>query len=107
LSKATDFTEKYGGIGVFFSRWLISPLGPYVNIAAGATHMKWLTYSIWEALGKAVWVLLYVGLGYAFAGQIGRLAAVLGNASGILAAVVILLGLGIGLRYLLKQRRQS
>ncbi|MBD3765178.1 MAG: hypothetical protein IE927_10725 [Rhodobacterales bacterium] len=45
-------------------------------------------------LGEAVWVSLYVGMGWVFAGQITELAATLGNLAGVLAAgaVTALLG---------------
>jgi len=95
--KATDLTDRHGGTGVFLSRWLFSPLGPYVNFGAAAAGLNWLRFTIWAALGEAVWVTLYVGLGYGFADRITDLADILGNASGFLAAGVISIGLGYGL----------
>ena len=31
MEKARDFSKKWGSLSIFFSRWLFSPLGPWVN----------------------------------------------------------------------------
>ena len=94
IEKAQAFTQKWGGPGVYFSRWLVSPLGPYVNFLAGSTRLNWLRFSAWDAAGEATWVTLYVGLGYLFAGQIEAVADVLSNLSGALAAGLVTIVLG-------------
>ena len=40
FTKAQKVVDTSGGIGVFFSTWLFAPLGPWVNIAAGAASMR-------------------------------------------------------------------
>ncbi len=94
IDRARAFTNRWGGPGVYFSRWLVSPLGPYVNLLAGSARMNWLTFTFWDVLGEATWVTLYVGLGWFFAGRIEAVADILGNLSGALAAglVTVLLG---------------
>lgn len=94
FQRAHAFTEKYGGPGVFFSRWLVSPLGPYVNFLSGAAKMNRAAFTAWDIAGEAVWVTLYVGLGYGFAGQIEAVAQILGNLSGALAAGLVTIMLG-------------
>ncbi len=105
LDKANAITGRYGGLGVFLSRWLFSPLGPYVNFGGGAAGYGWTGFTLWGALGEAVWVILYVGLGYAFADHITELAGLLGNASGLLAAGAVAIGLGLWLRKVANQAR--
>ncbi|WP_457645900.1 DedA family protein [Profundibacter sp.] len=107
LSKANSLTTRYGGPGVFLSRWLFSPLGPYVNFGGGATGYNWAGFTLWGALGEAVWVTLYVSLGYLFADRITEVADILGNASGFLAALVVTIGLGFWLRHAMKHPRKS
>lgn len=97
--KAGILTDRHGGIGVFLSRWLFSPLGPYVNFAGGATGLNWLRFTLWGSIGELVWVMLYVGLGYGFADRITELADILNNASGFLAAGLVTIGLGYWLRW--------
>ena len=40
-AKAEAPLAKWGGAGVFLSRWLFSALVPFVNIAAGLTALHW------------------------------------------------------------------
>ena len=94
MGRARGMLERWGGPGVFVTRWLFSPVGPWVNPLAGAGGMGWWRFSGWGAAGEAVWVGLYVGLGMAFGAQIGLLAELSGNLIGALtgAAVTALLG---------------
>lgn len=52
LHAAESYLRKWGGIGVFLSRWLVSPLGPYVNFTAGATSLPWPVFSIAGLFGE-------------------------------------------------------
>lgn len=100
VKQARDLTDKHGGLGVFLSRWLFSPLGPYANLAGGLVGMSRLRFSLWGAAGEAVWVTLYIGLGYAFADQIAATAQLASDLSGLLAAAAVALGMGLWLRKL-------
>ena len=94
MERAEAFSRRHGAPGVFLTRWLLSPLGPYVNIVAGTTHMPWPAFTAWGALGEAVWVGIYVGLGAAFSDAVPALADLLGNATWFLVALAATLGLG-------------
>ncbi|EXL07903.1 DedA family protein [Aquamicrobium defluvii] len=89
FGRARRFVDRWGVVGVFFSTWLISPLGPYVNLLAGATGMGWFKFTFWDTLGEAIWVAIYVGLGYGFASHIGQLAELLSNSVAFLTAGAI------------------
>jgi membrane-associated protein len=104
---ALDILDRRGGTGVFLSRWLFSPLGPYVNFAAGAARFPWRRFSVAGIAGEMAWVTIYVGLGYGFTGNIVELASVLGNASGFLAGLVVLGGLGWWMARALRQRQRT
>jgi membrane protein DedA with SNARE-associated domain len=97
LARAERFVMRWGVAGVFFSRWLVSPLGPWVNLIAGATGMPLLRFSVPGAAGEAIWVAIYVGLGYAFAANIDALSAVMGNAVAATSALAVAGGLGLAL----------
>jgi membrane protein DedA with SNARE-associated domain len=92
--KAMDLVRERGGAAVFLSRWLLSPLGPYVNLASGAAGLGWRRFASADLAGEALWVSIYTGLGFAFAGQVVALGQVLGNASGALAAGAVAAFLG-------------
>ncbi|MEM8631754.1 MAG: DedA family protein [Pseudomonadota bacterium] len=95
--QAQAFMESWGGSSVFFSRWLFSPLGPYVNFISGATQVSWPRFALSGAAGEAVWVTVYVGLGYILSEEITRIADLLGSAVAALAMVVAALVLGLAL----------
>jgi membrane protein DedA with SNARE-associated domain len=95
VDRARAFVARWGAAGVFFSTWLVAPLGPWVNVAAGATGMGAVRFTLWDALGEAIWVAIYVGLGYAFAANIDALAGLLGNAVAAITAAAVAAGLGL------------
>ena len=93
--KSQAFMDRWGGSSVFFSCWLVAPLGPYVNYISGLTRFTWLRFALWGIAGEVVWVTLYVGLGYTFADRISALASLMGNLSGLVLAVAAVIGLGL------------
>lgn len=97
IAKAEVFARRWGGIGVFLTRWLLSPLGPYVNLVAGAAGVGWPVFLVWSTLGEGLWVFLYTGLGFAFADRIEAVADILGNAAWFLVALAATVGLGVKL----------
>ena len=94
LSRARVQVQNRGAVAVFFSRWLFSVLGPYVNLLAGGAGMTWATFTAMGIAGEVVWVTVYVGLGDLAGGQIEQIAELLGNASGFLASLAVTGGLG-------------
>jgi membrane-associated protein len=94
LAKATDLLAQRGGLAVFLSRWLVSALGPYVNLAAGAAGLAWVHFTIWGVVGEAAWVGLYVGLGYSFTGNLAAASTMALNLLGFIGAGAVALGLG-------------
>lgn len=95
FEEARRLSAKWGGPGVFFTRWLISPIGPWVNLVAGVTGFSWAAFTAWGAAGEVVWVTLYVGLGILFSQSIQSLADLVGDLSGFLAAGAVAVGLGL------------
>jgi membrane-associated protein len=105
LARARAIIDRWGGPGVFFSTWLVAPLGPWVNLTAGAAGMGTLRFTLWDAAGEAIWVALYVGLGYVFAASIDQLAALLGSAVAALTAATATVALGVLLVRAARARR--
>ena len=95
--KGQDFMNRWGGSSVFFSCWLVAPLGPYVNYVSGLTQFSWLRFAMWGIAGEIMWVGLYVGLGYAFADRISALSSLMSNLSGFILALAAATGLGLWL----------
>lgn len=102
LSRARVSVRHRGGIAVFFSRWMFSVLGPYVNLLAGGAGMNWLTFTAMGVAGETVWVAVYVGLGYTAGGQLSQMSDLLGNLTGLASSLLITVALG----YLIFRRRR-
>lgn len=94
VARAADLLARRGGLAVFLSRWLVSALGPYVNLVAGASGLPWPRFTLWGVAGEGVWVALYVGLGFHFAGNLAAASGQAFNILGFLAAGALALGLG-------------
>lgn len=86
LARARARLERNGMVTVYLTRWLFSPLGPWVNLAAGATGLRWHRFTLGSITGELTWVALYVGLGWGFAAQVDRLGSLMGNLTGFAAA---------------------
>lgn len=105
LERARALLARRGGVAVFLSRWLVSALGPYVNLAAGAAGLPWPRFALWGLLGEVVWVGLYIGLGRAFTGNLEAASAVALRVLGLLGAGTAALALGAWLLALLRAER--
>lgn len=105
IDKARTTMQARGGIAVFLSRWLFSPLGPYVNLISGAMHHDWLRFTLWGILGELVWCGLYVFMGSMFAGNLSAASDMLGSILGLVATGTAVLGLGAWLLALARRER--
>ena len=94
LVRADAMMGRQGIFAVFLSRWLVSPLGPWVNLLAGSTRYGWGRFSTAGVAGETVWAGLYVGAGYAFAGNIEAASNALGSALGMIGGAGAVLALG-------------
>ena len=81
IGKAEGLMKKWGGLGVFLSRWLVAPMGPALNYVAGIGRFSWQRFVLWDALGELVWVGLYVGIGVVFSASALALVNMLASAS--------------------------
>jgi membrane-associated protein len=94
LARADGFIERKGVLAVFFSRWLVSPLGPYVNLIAGSTSYGWKRFTTAGVAGEAIWAGLYVGAGFAFGGNIAAASNALGSFLGMIGGAGAVVALG-------------
>jgi len=93
IQKAEALAKRWGGPGIFFSRWLVTELGPWINVTSGIAGYPWRRFILWDVLGEVLWVVLYVMLGYTFSDRVQAIAEVLGNLAwvilGLIAAVIL------------------
>lgn len=93
LAEAQSFMARRGAVGVFFTRWLATPLGPPVNLVAGMTRLTLWKFSVADIAGETLWVALFVGLGAFFGAGAEEIAALSGDlgwlAAGLAASMVL------------------
>ncbi|VVT10597.1 DedA family protein [Sphingomonas sp. EC-HK361] len=94
VDAAEDFARKWSGAGIFFTRWLVGALGPWINVTSGLSEYPWPRFMLWDVSGELLWVLLYGGLGYIFSDRIQAMAELLGNVSWAIAGGAATLFLG-------------
>jgi membrane protein DedA with SNARE-associated domain len=85
--------RSWGGAGIFFSRWLVTPLGPWINLASGVAGYSWLRFTLWDFFGESFGAALFIWLGRTFSDRVQQLGAMLGDIGwaiiGLLAAAVL------------------
>src|SRR5580698_10336419 len=93
IKKLDAKAKSWGGAGVFFSRWLVTPLGPWINLASGAADYSWFRFTLWDILGESFGAALYILLGLVFSDRVQAVGAILGDLTwavvGVLAAAFI------------------
>lgn len=94
IKKAEGLSRRWGGAGIFFSRWLVTELGPWINVTSGITSYPWRHFVVWDVLGEILWVVLYVMLGYQFSDRVQYLVEILGNLAWVILGVIVAMLLG-------------
>jgi len=89
LLRARDFFERHGGKTVFIGRF-VALLRTWAAVLAGAGHMRYSTFLLYNASGGVLWAVLYGVLGYLFGHNLPRLEHSIGQLS---LAVVLLVAL--------------
>ena len=88
IERAQAFSKRWGGAGIFLSRWLVGPLGPWINLSSGITGYPWPRFVFWDVFGEVVWVVLYVMLGKTFSDRVQGLAELLGSLTWVIVGVI-------------------
>ena len=94
ILKAEAHARRWGALGIFLSRWLVTPLGPWLNVTSGIAEYSWPRFVLWDALGNLFGVVLFVTLGYFFSGQVQAMADILGDLPWVLLGFVVAVILG-------------
>jgi len=96
--------SKQGARSLLVAKF-VPGLGLVTPPLAGIFHMRFRRFLLFDGLGSMFWAGAYLGLGYAFSGQIERVAAYLASMGGWL--LVLLLGslaAYIAYKYVVRQR---
>jgi len=86
--------QKWGGITVIISRTLTSSLSSVVSIFAGVSRYPLAPFLAFALLGRLIWTSAYLGIGYGIGGNIDAASQFLGNLSGLIIALGVLVVAG-------------
>lgn len=64
LKRSRFLIAKYGSVMIFFSRFLITGLGPMVNYLVGGDRYRTRPFLFWVITGEALYALECLSLGY-------------------------------------------
>jgi membrane protein DedA with SNARE-associated domain len=92
LARGERLFDRYGPVTVFLARFMFG-MRVLASLLAGALHMPWRKFVVFNFLGAAVWVSAICGAGYLFGGQWGRLAHDLKRLNLVVAIVLVAGGL--------------
>ncbi|OSP56150.1 DedA family protein [Pseudoruegeria sp. SK021] len=94
FARAEGLIAQWGGLGVFLSRTILSPVGPYVSFVAGGAQMRRVRFTLAAAMGALIWVGAYVGIGYLVSGQLEAAMDLIASGGAMIAAVLVAVVIG-------------
>jgi membrane protein DedA with SNARE-associated domain len=100
--QAESFFQRWGGMSVFLTRFLVTGIASPVNVIAGMGNISFRTFVVYDVLGEGIWVFGFGGLGYLFGSQWELVSDFINSFGGLLLGSILL---GIGLWLWLKKMR--
>jgi membrane-associated protein len=108
LETIQEKTARWGGPGIFFTRWVLGVLGPWVNLACGAARYPWMRFLAWDVAGEVIGAVVYIWLGREFSDRVLAIDSLLGDFSWALLAFLAAIALGWKLlSYARRQRSKT
>jgi len=102
--KAQNSFEHGGGLAIYSTRFLLTPLAVPTNLLAGGSGYGFGRFLTYDVAGEATWLLLYGGLGYTFGSQWQVINQVINDYSSWLVPGVMV---GVGIYLLVRRQRRS
>jgi membrane protein DedA with SNARE-associated domain len=87
---ARQMLAKHGGKAILLSH-TVGHMRSFVALSAGITHMKYSRFLLFEAIAALFWNTLFSLLGYFIAVEIDRLETIIGQAGGVIFALIVLI----------------
>jgi len=105
LDRAEAIVDRYGGIVVVIARFIVG-LREAIGIIAGITQMRWLTFTIYNVIGAAIWVATWVTIGDVAGDHIDTVYADINRYSlYVFSALVVAVAAYIAWRVIRRRRR--
>jgi membrane protein DedA with SNARE-associated domain len=87
VRKTEGLFSRQGARSLLFAKF-IPGLGSVAPPLAGIFHMRLRRFLLFDALGAALWASTFLGLGYAFSGEIEHIAELAGSLGSGLATII-------------------
>jgi membrane-associated protein len=88
LARSEAFFEAHGPKAVFLGRW-ITGLRVWAAWIAGATHMRWRVFLVWNALGGIAWAASVGAASYFLGRAAARVITHIGEGAAVLIAIAV------------------
>lgn len=102
--RAEATLEQRGGLAVYLTRWLLTPIAVPTNLAAGSGGYPLWKFLLYDTAGEITWLILFGSLGYAFGSQWELISQFVSDFSGVLVGIV---ALGAGVYFLFRRQRNG
>jgi membrane protein DedA with SNARE-associated domain len=89
-NRAESTFNRWGGLAVFITRFLLTGIAVPVNLIAGTSGFGYGRFLVYDLVGEAIWIFGYGGLGYIFGAEWETASDFLDNVSGFTLGIVIL-----------------
>ncbi|MEZ5537418.1 MAG: DedA family protein [Thiolinea sp.] len=88
--KAQATITCHGGLAIYLSRFLLTPLAIPVNLIAGSSAYPYRSFLLFDIAGELTWFAIFGSLGYLFASQWEVINQFISDFTGMLVGVVAL-----------------
>jgi membrane protein DedA with SNARE-associated domain len=92
------------GLGVFVTRWLLTPLSLPAGVLAGVGRYPPAAFVACAVAGEVLWTALFVGLGYLFGDSWSGIMEIVQDSFGVLVGVALAAG-AIAMLWLVRSQR--
>lgn len=93
--------NRWGGMSVLLTRFLITGLAVPVNLIAGTSDFRFRRFFVYDLVGETIWVFGYGGLGYLFGTHWELVGEFISNFGSLTLGLVILItGIVLAARWL-------
>jgi membrane-associated protein len=89
MQAAQAMAKKWGGPGIFFSRWLVTTLAPWLNLTSGIAKYSYARFLFWDILGDVVGVVIYLTIGDVFSDRVQSITDALGNFAWVAIGLIV------------------
>jgi membrane protein DedA with SNARE-associated domain len=106
LDKIEEYFTHHGGLAVAIARFF-EGLRQANGILAGATHMPWRRFLVWNASGAVIWVGVWASLGYVAGKNVGPVYQEASRYSLYLLILIIVAVAAVIARHVIRHRRAA